>query len=517
MLLPTILLLASVSDAPDYVDSSLALDGRLLAWRLVDVDMDGRNELVTAVLSPDGRRTLRVHRLQKDRVDPVPERTIAVPRDVIGWRFDDFEPRRAGRELLLLTPEGAALHRPAADGRPARRDTICSAPLLFDAPDPDALKEWEYVLPQPDGGVHLLLPTRSSLLLLGPPQGADDKLWRTEGEITATPPDASPDPEDSGRRARDSRRSRERQMTRLGDTLETRLRPFLSAESRASVVDDEFSIQSPALVDANGDGHTDLLLLTGTSVQVHLGGQDGIPAAPTRVEALPSYLTIDRRAAALRLVDVDRDGTLDVIGVWSESVGTFENGDWRIFVLRSTKGRLLPEKPDLVLRFEAADLRTVIHDIDGDGRIDLAVRGLELPGLVASVTGIEFEHFHALFVGKEGGGFERRPTLRHRTKIDADEVAVILKTRDLSLDMTGDGIADLVELGLNGEIAIRSLRRESSFFGGLSWKLDDEPTRTLETESPVSSLDVVDLNGDGLGDIVGRSPGALTILISRAK
>ena len=41
------------------------------------------------------------------------------------------------------------------------------------------------------------------------------------------------------------------------------------------------------------------------------------------------------------------------------------------------------------------------------------------------------------------------------------------------MDCSGDGIADLVEVDLAGNLAVRRLRKESSFFGGDTWKLDE--------------------------------------------
>ena len=145
-----------------------------------------------------------------------------------------------------------------------------------------------------------------------------------------------------------------------------------------SVVDDDYRIQAPALVDVNGDGTRDMLLLDGERLNVFIAGADGLPERPTRVEELPGYLEHDGERAALRIVDVDGDGDEDVLGIWSEDVDGFANAQWRIYVMRSTAERLLPEKPSQVLRFEAAELRVSVTDVV-ERPADLAVRRFEPP------------------------------------------------------------------------------------------------------------------------------------------
>ena len=84
----------------------------------------------------------------------------------------------------------------------------------------------------------------------------------------------------------------------------------------------------------------------------------------------------------------------------------------------------------------------------------------------------------------------------------------------LTMDCDGDGLADLVEVDLDGRVGIRRLRRRSSFFGGTSWSLERAHWKRFETGGSIRSLDVRDLNGDGLGDVVSAGERRLTILLS---
>ena len=72
----------------------------------------------------------------------------------------------------------------------------------------------------------------------------------------------------------------------------------------------------------------------------------------------------------------------------------------------------------------------------------------------------------------------------------------------------------LGRLQAHGRIAIHRLRKESGFFSGDSWSLDEGPWKRFETRGSISSLEVLDLNGDGLGDVVSAGGSRLTVLLS---
>ena len=97
---------------------------------------------------------------------------------------------------------------------------------------------------------------------------------------------------------------------------------------------------------------------------------------------------------------------------------------------------------------------------------------------------------------------------------DEETIVELVANRNLTMDCDGDGLADLVEVDLDGRVGIRRLRRSSSFFGGTSWSLERSHWKRFETGGSIRSLDVRDLNGDGLGDVVSAGERRLTILLS---
>lgn len=503
-----------------YVDASVRVDGTLLDWAFVDVDEDGQDELVLSARTSRGEREIHLHRVRKSSVEPEPYTTIPVLDDIVAWTFADVRAELEGKELVLLTRQGVWSFDPRRTSYRGNIARLCEVPLLYDVPSPRALPYWLYVVDgDAPGGDRLLLPERSGFASYGPnPRAAEGDLpWTALSQYRRASGWTPPDPNDNSRRRREAEREGDERQERFSLTVGERIAPFLGDGTSFSIVDDDYRIQAPALVDVDGDGKRDMLLLDGKRLNVYIAGPSGLPERPTRVEQLPDYLEHDGERAALRIVDIDGDGDEDVLGIWSEDVDGFENAQWRIYVLRSSADRLLPEKPTQVLRFEAAEIRATVTDVDGDGRPDLAIRRFELPSVLETVTGLEFTYGHLIYLGTRRGVFDRKPALKQESVFDEDSVRTVLANRELAMDCSGDGIADLVEVNLKGELGVRRVRKDSSFFGGTTWQIDDGYWKQYSSRGSVSSLTVRDLNGDKLGDIISASDSTLTIYLSQKR
>jgi hypothetical protein len=313
-------------------------------------------------------------------------------------------------------------------------------------------------------------------------------------------------------------------MTRDTKTLGGLLLPD-SASDTSDLLELEQAYGAPALLDVDGDGHVDLLMLENNELAVHLADSTGaIPISPTRIESLPDYLRTDGedddedRSITIRFADLDGDGDQDILARDEIDPDGFENGRFSLRILLNDGERLLPDKPQQILRFEAAELRVHVTDVDGDGRPDLAIRKFELPSFLDVVTGLEFTLTHLLFLGEKKGSrpFERKPALKQGQTFDETTLQEAIKNRELSMDCDGDGVADLVEIDLEGRIAIRRLKLEDGFFSGPTWSIEESPWLRFDAYGSVNSIEVRDLNHDGLGDIISAGSETATILLSRA-
>jgi hypothetical protein len=512
--------LAGGGDA-SFIDASVRVDGKVLDWRFVDVEGDGPIELAISLRTPSGSRELQLFRCSERAIEPEPFRKIPILKDIVAWTFADVRGDLGGRELVLLTRQGAWSFDPRRTSYKGNIERLAEVQLMFDFPSTRQLPYWGYVIQSAEGELdHLLLPRRDGFEVVAPlgRAPAEGELpYASIADFTAQRSTAATDPEDNSQRADEARaRNREREA-RFEVTVGDRFQPFLGEGLGDALVNDATSLQAPAIVDLNGDGRDDLLLVGDDELRVHLSGPSGIPGRPTRVEPIPDYLRSGGEDAALRLVDVDGDGRLDLVGLWRAESRGLENGQWRIYVMRSTPDALIPAKPTQVLRFEGAELRATVADVDGDGRPDLALRRFEMPSMIETVTGLEFKYSYLLYLGTKRGTFDRRPALKSERTFDENSIREIIANRDLSMDCSGDGVADLVEVDLKGRLGVRRLRKTSSLFGGDSWQIDEGYWKQYAARGSVQSLTVMDLNGDGIGDIVSSADSVLTVYLSQQR
>jgi hypothetical protein len=133
-----------------YAMQRIDVEGRLLDVRFVDMDGDGRKDLVVAVraqrpgLAP--RRELRLHPMAADgTLATEPSLVLPVPDDVIVYGCADVGPD-AGRELILMTRSGVHSFSPRASGLRAGRRRLVTTELLFQVPSTRHLPSWSYVI-----------------------------------------------------------------------------------------------------------------------------------------------------------------------------------------------------------------------------------------------------------------------------------------------------------------------------------------------------------------------------------
>ena len=534
---------SSGETAPDvtFVDASLEPPGQLLGSLFTDIDGDGRDEVCLAVRSRSGERQLRLHRIHDASIPAEPYLTIPVLEDVLAYGFADVR-SEPGRELFFLVRSGVWSYSTTLDGYRDNAELLAETELIFDVAAPRDLPAWSYVVPFSEvsgaqggegGGPFdgLLLPGREGFALWTR-AGADSTYRPQPGWQAARASDAaraealaaSTAPEGerrSGGSSAGGSMSFGPGGVRVSIQDSSWPAPFLEEEGpeTSTLLERSKSYSGPALADVDGDGALDLVQKNGEELQLFLSDGAGLPSEPTRIETLASARVSepeeDESWSSLRLVDLDGDGDLDALARFDLEGEGLENEEITLSLFVNDGQRLLPEKPQQILRFEAAELRARVADVDGDGRPDLIVRKFELPSFLDSMTGLEFRLTHLVYLGESGARpFARKPALKQVQTFDENTIRGAIANRQMTLDCDGDGIADMVEVDLNGRVAIRRLRRDTGFFGGESWELDEAPWRRFEVFGSIEALSVRDLNGDGLGDIVSESDEALTILLS---
>ena len=217
---------------------------------------------------------------------------------------------------------------------------------------------------------------------------------------------------------------------------------------------------------------------------------DGFSAEPTRIEPLPDWLFKEDTDLRLRLVDLDGDGKVDLIARASPSQHKIDTVTFTYFVMINDGTRIIPEQPQQVLRFDGTGTDSQVTDVNGDGRLDFVITKYVLPKLTDLVSGFRFERGAYVFFGKAKGPepFERKPALRDEQTFTIDSLQDALVQRQIPGDLSGDGIADLVEADLTGRVAVRRITHEDGRLGGGSWELRPTPG-SASTSAPTSAPD----------------------------
>jgi len=509
---------APASDDIAWIDASVLVDGQVLAAESEDIDGDGRQEITVAVYDRSlSRRELRVWRLNEEgQRDQSPFITVPVLDDVVAWCWADVR-AEAGKELIFLSRSGAWSYSITLDGYRNNISRLVDVELLYDIPSPESLPHWDYVLSCPEGD-QLLLPELGGYSIWVPERGVDasgngalarGSQFRVSPRLVQTTPG-----------------DRRRIEVSAGGVVISSGRmdnPLVDVEGdghKGPLVDAGSRLRSPALVDVNGDGRDDLVRLGHEELHVHLATAQGISNAVSATEEFPPYLQglDDDTNTTLELFDMDDDGDIDVlVKLRADSGSRLESNQQLSFLVLINNGRLLPDQPQQILKFEATTVTPTLTDVDGDGRVDLVFKKMTAPSLreIASPDGLSLTRSLLVFLGNEDGLFERRPALDRPQSFDETSMGDAVTKQIIGADCNGDGIGDLIDVNLAGEVRIHRIMKESSFFGGDSWTVDETAWRRFGTRANMRDFSTDDLNGDGLADVLSTRGERLTLLLSK--
>lgn len=477
---------------------ALRLPGTELGLDVADVDGDGTKDLVVSHMTDaqaSGPRAVSIflHAKAGPRFGAT-SRVVSAPTDACAFLAADLDPA-PGLEVAFLCPTRIVVVRPTSE----LVETKPAGQLFFDYPEAGALQPWDLCEDlDGDGLPELIVPTKEGYLVLGRTQ---DGGLAPRGQV-AVPAE-----------------------TRFGPAFESQLlNRFLTATSR---------LRRVVVVDIDGDGKKDLLAYRNKGLARFLQKKDG--TFPERPD-LEVPLQIVREAEGddddpkaeekkqkdgneafanvrLDLEDVDDDGRVDLVVTRTlGEIGLFESLRTQQLVFKAKKDGSWDEgAPSALVNLKGISADPVFVDFDGDGRRDMILSTYRMDMLTNVKRAImeSMSITYRVHLRRDGDDpmFDDEPSL----SVDVDVPLSSLEKRggvapvDLTADMDGDGVRDMVQVEPEGGLRLTFGKRSK----GGEPELDKGRTMSVAVERSEPPW-VLDLDDDKKSELILEPFGGLT-------
>jgi FG-GAP-like repeat len=443
--------------------------GRAVAAELVDLDGDGRTDLLVAsfkAFPPAEQRVFRVHLQGSDGSIPLtPSFEVPIPAGVAVYDLADVA-ETAGTEIVLLRQSDVViLSLATAHGAP-RILPFSGVGSVGAAEDERGLERFPLVYDGLGGERRLLVPLLGETLLLS-----------ASGEVQA--------------RLHTGGRANYLIPARPGlFFIESDLRLF-------------FDTPRVSVADVDGDGSADIVSSTRHDVRVFLRRPDGgFDREPTRVHS-PGLVTEKDHirgsgGVSVLVQDVNGDGRADLL--LSYFAGGLTDARMRSAVVLNREGTWNLATRDWEIDSGKHVGTDMLIDANGDGRPELLRMTVEFSvlKLVKTLLTRSIDAEAAIYLPASGGVFEQRPWVTRDldVPIDFDTLRARGFLPNWSADLNADGHLDLLTSGGGDEIEVS--------LGGPERRYEKRDGRQkLDTRGQVRCGD---LDGDRLTDVVIFDP-----------
>jgi hypothetical protein len=281
----------------------------------------------------------------------------------------------------------------------------------------------------------------------------------------------------------------------------------LGVIARPPALFSDVSLPSPVWVDADGDGRLDLSYLQGFELKVHLQDEAGnFPEKASKVIELPN--SEDSDFEQVEWVDLGGGAAADLLLVRSSDDVLRQTRPWQVRVYLDLALAESVEQPDGFFKVDSTFLWIYFFDLDGDGQRDICLSAWALDLGLLGRGAPQIEHKVSAFLSRPDGWATRSAFSWSRT-FQVDDFDSLVSLDTFVDDLTGDGQPDMIERSKAGSLEIRRFQGASH-----GVEIVEEVAAEIPIKALQATIEVIDLNSDGIGDLLVNRDGKLEIHLS---